>query len=351
MKILVTPYKYSETAGGVEVFSDSLRRIFPDLLTIINSDVNLNILRSRALSDFFKNNDDLCSLLANKRILKIMKDALVDIIFVNGVYGWYLTLKKIDIPTINIFHGCYGGVANYVLKNGKKLIFYNYKYHNGFMEYLSARGKFVVSVSQFIRDLLKQYYDIDSTVIPNGVDLKLFKPIEKYAARTILNLPKDKKIGVFVGSLLYSKGFDIIAKLARKNPSVLFLILSPKGDQPRISSNMILYSNIPHRDMSNFYSAADFLILPSRFEGCNLSTLEAMACNVPVLTSETGSFFGMGGPQPFGYVVPLSSSVNDYQKAMYDMFLTEDSLTPGPMLNATIHLICLKIGTKNLYRK
>jgi glycosyltransferase involved in cell wall biosynthesis len=321
MKILVTPYKYSETAGGVEVFSESLQKIFPDLLMIVNSDVNLNLPTSCLFGNLLRNNDDICSLLANKRVLKITKNALVDVVFVNGVYGWYLTLKKVDVPTINIFHGCYGGVANHVLKSGKKLPFYYYKYHRGFMEYLSARGKRVVSVSQFVRDLLKQYYDIDSTVIPNGVDMKVFKAIEKYTARKVLGFPKNKKIGIFVGPLSYSKGFDIIARLAKKNPSLLFLVLSPKGDCDPNFPNIIPYTNISHLDMPNFYSVADFLILPSRFEGCNLSALEAMACNVPILASETGSFHAMSGPQPFGYVVPLDSNVEAYQKAMYDILM------------------------------
>ena len=321
--MLITPYKYSEFAGGVEVFSENLKKVFPDLFTITNAQLNSSQLNFR-IGKFFQNNEGIRSLLLDRVAMKIMRHMPVDVVFVNGLYGWYLTLKKTEVPLINIFHGCYGGVANFILKKDRKLLYHYNKQYLGFMEHLSASGKVVVSVSEFVQDLLKQYYEIGSVVIPNGVDLETFKPKGKLDARKMLSLPIHRKIGVFVGPPSYSKGFDVVARLAKKNSSLLFIVISSKGSNSWISPNIISFSSVSHIDMPKFYSAADFFILPSRFEGCNLSILEAMACNLPILASNVGSFYRMAGPQSFGYIIP-SEDVEEYQKALYDIVSMKNS--------------------------
>ena len=51
---------------------------------------------------------------------------------------------------------------------------------------------------------------------------------------------------------------------------------------------MIIRTNVKYEDMPKYYSAADFLIFPSRYESSGYSVMEAIKCGIPVVASKTG---------------------------------------------------------------
>jgi glycosyltransferase involved in cell wall biosynthesis len=69
--------------------------------------------------------------------------------------------------------------------------------------------------------------------------------------------------------------------------------------------------------MPVLYSACDFVLAPSEYEGCSLVPLEAMACNVPIITSRTGIFLdGRFERPPEGIEVLKERSVQSIRAAM-----------------------------------
>jgi glycosyltransferase involved in cell wall biosynthesis len=92
--------------------------------------------------------------------------------------------------------------------------------------------------------------------IPNGVDTKLFN---------------RKFVVGFVGATEEHKGYG----LAEKACEELDLWLANA-------------KNIRHEDMPKFYENIDCLVIPSESEGCNNPTLEALAMNKPVISTDVG---------------------------------------------------------------
>jgi glycosyltransferase involved in cell wall biosynthesis len=172
--------------------------------------------------------------------------------------------------------------------------------------------------------------------------------LDKKYARKLLNLPLNKKIILSVGAS-YTKGFDTLVELARRQKDMLFLVVSQSGTQ-RIPQNMQIRSWVPNSQMPIFYSAADCFTFPSKFEGCSIAPLEAMACNLPIVSSETGAFFKMAYDQPFGHVLPLYCTERDYEKAMLDV-INESNLNPRAFVERHFSLEIFIEKYRNLLKK
>ena len=140
----------------------------------------------------------------------------------------------------------------------------------------AATGWFhrVIMVSQEMKDRLG--YE-DAVVIPCGVNLKRFRPIEKLEARRQVGLPLDKKLVLWAGEYFRpEKRFEIVeaalATLTAEDPDV----------------ELVLLSGRPHAEVPVYMNAADVLLLTSDAEGSPMVIKEAMACNVPVVSTAVG---------------------------------------------------------------
>lgn len=112
------------------------------------------------------------------------------------------------------------------------------------------------------------------TVLPNGVNTELFRPIDKGEARKELGLP-DRKIVLFAADPSrpeknYKLASDAIHRLGREDT-----ILLPVCDAP-------------HNLMPYYMNAADVLLLTSFWEGSVNVVKEAMACNLKVVSTDVG---------------------------------------------------------------
>ncbi len=150
-------------------------------------------------------------------------------------------------------------------------------------------------------------------VIPCGVDLRLFRPIPSSRATKFLGLSRRNFI-LFVGRIDAIKGIDVLVQAIhhlsckpRGKQGELGLIIiggeldaDPKRESREMQKLRQLVQELKLQDrvafwgsqrqdlLPYFYSAAQALVLPSRYESFGMVALEAMACGTPVIASRVG---------------------------------------------------------------
>ena len=132
-------------------------------------------------------------------------------------------------------------------------------------------------------------------VIPNGLDTRIFKPVEKSAARSLFQLPPEKRIilfGAVNGESDPNKGFDKLSaalSLLRRSTLTDQIELAVFGTNAltgiadtgfRTHSLGRLFDDA---SLAAAYSAADIVCVPSLQESFGQTALEAMACGTPVV--------------------------------------------------------------------
>ncbi|MDO8577224.1 MAG: glycosyltransferase [Candidatus Daviesbacteria bacterium] len=143
------------------------------------------------------------------------------------------------------------------------------------------------------------------SILTPGVDLKVFRPLEKKQAKQAIKASLNHKLILFVGRIVPLKGIDSLLYamkiLTKRNPK-LTICLWIIGEESKESKRLILLRNllkintfvkfigkISNQDLPNYYNAAEVLVLPSQYESFGITALEAMACGVPVvITDATG---------------------------------------------------------------
>lgn len=168
------------------------------------------------------------------------------------------------------------------------------------------RGKrmHIVSPSNWLAAAARNsalFRDFDVRVIPNGIDVDVYRPIDRRTARDVLGLPTDAPIVLFgTANALRDgrKGFPLLctalAELAKNSGLSSDAQLVVFGsNQPRDRPD----TGLPVRFMGNMaddvslvclYSAADVMVVPSRQENLANTIMEAMACGTPVVAFDTG---------------------------------------------------------------
>lgn len=153
-------------------------------------------------------------------------------------------------------------------------------------------------------------------IIPNGVDLKRFHPLENtkkiQSLRQQLGFGEHEMIVLFVGFIIHRKGIDLLLKawsyLYQKHPTSKLVLIGPKTGKEQASqgyefmasdlaASQIVYLE-PVLNIELYMQIADIFVFPSRLEGFGNVVLEAMACGLPcVLTPFKGlpECFGEAG--------------------------------------------------------
>jgi L-malate glycosyltransferase len=157
----------------------------------------------------------------------------------------------------------------------------------------------ITAVSSNLRDETYKSFKIekDIHVIPNFVDVRRFHQTDKDHFKQML-APQGERILVHVSNFRAVKRVKDVIKIFEKIkgeiPSKLLMI----GDGPDrqasedLARSLGLYNDIrflgKQEQISEILSIADLFILPSETESFGLSALEAMACSVPLISTNSG---------------------------------------------------------------
>ena len=126
----------------------------------------------------------------------------------------------------------------------------------------------------------------------NGVDLQLFHPVDKAAARQALGI--DGFTLLSVGHLDPRKGHDRIIGALRHLPGVKLIVIGGGAGRQKLAAlasaegvhdRVTFIAPIAQAALRDYYSACDALVLASSREGWANVLLEAMACGTPVVAS------------------------------------------------------------------
>ncbi len=134
-----------------------------------------------------------------------------------------------------------------------------------------------------------------ASVVPNGIETDVFKPIDKAQARAALKLPQDAKIVLFVSNhiRLARKGFRELVHALSLMPDQQNLLLVGVGDSHILSVDApFKVQQVEHVNddamTAMIYAAADVTALPSRQDNLPNTILESFACGTPVVGFRVG---------------------------------------------------------------
>lgn len=138
-------------------------------------------------------------------------------------------------------------------------------------------------------------------VVHYPVDLSVWYPASKQAARAKLGIPAAAKVAIYHGSIELSvKGLDLLLEaweqvsLQYPREQARLLLVGTGGDAPEVSARIshrglqVQWVNrwIHDRDeLRGYLSAADLYVFPSRMDAFGIAVIEAMACGLPVVAA------------------------------------------------------------------
>lgn len=160
----------------------------------------------------------------------------------------------------------------------------------------------------FVSDRLKEFYVEEkgysvgkSVTIYNGIDTALFKPHRDDSIREKLGLGPENILVGSVGNIRASKGYEFLleaAKLVVDRYPQFHFVVAGEGSGKLFDNLQDLKKKLGlenhfsflgfEPDVPKLLNNYDIFVLPSVSEGFSISTIEAMACGVPVIATRSG---------------------------------------------------------------
>ena len=171
---------------------------------------------------------------------------------------------------------------------------------------IMASASKIVAFSPHERDAMARLYGADPKrieLVPCGVDLSRFRPLDQEESRKRLGLNGDK-VFLYVGRIESLKGVDLLVHTAAHleiSPGIRVLVVGGDNGQSQeierlrqlaqdldVADVVDFVGRVDQEELPVYYSAADVCVVPSFYESFGLAALESMACGTPVVASRVG---------------------------------------------------------------
>lgn len=146
----------------------------------------------------------------------------------------------------------------------------------------------IVAVNSQIKNRCVSRYGVLAervVVLPNGVDTSKFYPRNRLPMRNKLGLPEDKVIIAMIGQFAENKGPIRVLKAIRPLTNIGAIFLGD-GPQKPLGEQVLFAGKVSNDEIPDWLSAVDMFVLPTLSEGCSNAILEALACGLPVISSD-----------------------------------------------------------------
>ncbi|WP_266202819.1 N-acetyl-alpha-D-glucosaminyl L-malate synthase BshA [Pontibacter kalidii] len=241
-----------------------------------------------------------------------------------------LRTKGINIPVITTLHG------TDITLVGKDASF------EPVVTFSINQSDGVTAVSDSLRAETYDFFQIekDIEVIPNFIDLEKFRRQKKEHFRLAI-APNNEKLLVHTSNFRGVKRVEdvirIFAKVHEKIPSRLLMV----GDGPerpkmeKLCRELQIYQDVRFlgklEAVEEVLSISDLFLMPSEKESFGLAALEAMSCEVPVISSNAGGIPELNINGVTGFVSPVGAVDEMVQNALY---ILDDEHLPQFKANA-----------------
>jgi len=263
-------------------------------------------------------------LISNKTLIKKVNYLKPDIVHLHWICNNFLSIEdiaKISAPIVWSLHDqwAYTGGCHYTF--GENDLCNKYEKCCQYCEFLGSKSQkdlsykifktkqktykkienlAVIGVSNWITNTAKTSALFSSKrviCLPNPINTKLYKPIDKINARLLWNLPTDKKLilfGAVSATSIPYKGYDLLINTLRQlstNDIEAVVFGSNEPENPPLLQHKIHYLGNLRDDVSlvSLYNACDLMVVPSKRESFCQTASEALSCGTPVVA------FGIGG--------------------------------------------------------
>jgi glycosyltransferase involved in cell wall biosynthesis len=164
--------------------------------------------------------------------------------------------------------------------------------------YLLNQADCLVSVSEYLAHEVERYlkYPRDIEIVPWGVDIDMFRPIQRRGNSRVITVGFAKRLHPLSGPDILLKAFqyardkckrEVLLKIAGSGPMETQL----KQDAAQLgladSVEWVGWVGTPE-GLRDFYYSVDMFVMPSRRESFGVSAVEASATGLPVVASRFG---------------------------------------------------------------